>query len=114
MKRSGFKTRAKPMRRISPEEAAKRLEWRKITDRRMRETYGKCEANIQRKCWGSASHGHHILPRGRGGENTYENCAVVCLSCHGFIHEHPNEAVKLGLLKRGKKKITVSSLGCGD
>ncbi len=108
MKRSSFKPRSKPMRQCSREQTMESLKWHAITDRRMRETYGKCEANIERRCWGSASHGHHILPRGRGGENTYENCMVVCLSCHRWIHEHNNKACHMGFLKRGKRKITMS------
>ena len=42
---------------------------------------------------------HHILPRSRGGKNEIDNLIPVCAMCHMWIHAHPAEAKKHGLLR---------------
>lgn len=65
---------------------------------------------IDRTCRGKAlfpqivcsgmMHGHEIKPRGRGGSIVDKsNIVLVCFSHHRYLHDHPDEATRLGLLK---------------
>lgn len=33
-------------------------------------------------------HAHHRIPKGRGGTNDPENGHLLCMRCHGAIHDH--------------------------
>lgn len=48
-----------------------------------------------------AVHAHHIKRRSQGGDNSQWNLAHLCAHCHGWVHDHPAEAVKVGLLTHG-------------
>jgi hypothetical protein len=65
---------------------------------------GKCEARIILVCGRNEriAHRHHKLPRSHGGTNDLDNLLYVCDACHNWIHGHPAEAYKLGLLRRSK------------
>lgn len=52
------------------------------------------------RCWGRLDP-HHVLPRGRGGGDTADNLIVVCRAHHDWIHGHPRDAIRLGLLAAG-------------
>lgn len=45
-------------------------------------------------------HTHHVAPRSRRPDlrNDISNGKCLCNSCHSWVHEHPAEAVALGLL----------------
>ena len=52
-------------------------------------------------CDGRAVDIHEPLTRARGGSILEtENSMAVCRSCHTWIHDNPENATKLGLLKR--------------
>ena len=43
---------------------------------------------------------HERIMRSMGGDPLdANNCLAVCRDCHSWLHSHPNEATKLGLLK---------------
>lgn len=44
-------------------------------------------------------HAHHLQPRGRGGSDDPANGLWVCWEAHDWIHDHPEEAERLGLLR---------------
>lgn len=44
---------------------------------------------------------HHLLARGRGGKHDLENLLTLCLRHHAWVTEHPAEASRLGLNRRG-------------
>ena len=50
------------------------------------------------KAPGGALDPHHILPRGRGGKDTYDNLVSLHRKCHRYIHEHPAEGKRKGFL----------------
>ncbi len=85
-----------PLRRQSTKQRRKQKAWKEIVEERMEVTQGQCEFP---KCYSRAVDGHHVQPRGSGGENTYENCAVYCRAHHDEIHAHEMLARLAGLLK---------------
>lgn len=58
---------------------------------------GWCEARLP-GCTGRATHVHHVLPRSAGGTHDLVNLLDLCGSDHRWVHLHPVEARKLGLL----------------
>jgi hypothetical protein len=59
----------------------------------------KCQAaNLARgvKCY-SALELDHIIPRGRGGNDTLDNVWALCTKCHTVKHGEPWAATVLGL-----------------
>ena len=42
---------------------------------------------------------HHILPRSAGGNEDADNLITLCRRHHRWVHEHPADARKRGLLK---------------
>jgi hypothetical protein len=62
--------------------------------------FPRCQAHIEGTCTGSSDDVHELLPRSAGGSILdRDNCICVCRLCHGWIHNHTVEAMKLGLLK---------------
>lgn len=62
----------------------------------------ECQARLRglpNLCSG-ALHGHHVLPRGRGGLDHPSNLITVCAYHHDIIHLYPGQAYELGLLQR--------------
>ena len=52
----------------------------------------------------SIEHGHHIVPRSRGGSNTLVNIAGLCESCHTKVHNDEDAAARLEKIKAGQNK----------
>lgn len=48
---------------------------------------------------GGALDCHHRLRRSQGGKDEEQNLVSVHRLCHGYIHEHPEEAKRRGFLK---------------
>lgn len=61
----------------------------------------RCEARTE-VCAGHATQVHHVLPRGRGGDDDLGNLLAVCLPCHSHIHAHPVESLERGWLRSRK------------
>lgn len=58
-----------------------------------------CEAATE-ACEGEAVDGHEVLPRSAGGSATDPaNILLVCRACHTWIHGHPEQSRKMGLLR---------------
>lgn len=64
-------------------------------------------------------HAHHIAPRSRRPDlrHVVSNGKCLCNSCHTWVHEHPKEALKLGLLsgdayELARKKPQGEKHGC--
>lgn len=55
-------------------------------------------------CWRCGKsdpvHAHHRLPKSQGGKDTPENCLVLCLTCHVYVHDHPTESYATGAMLR--------------
>jgi hypothetical protein len=47
---------------------------------------------------------HHLQPRGRGGADTADNLASLCRAHHRWVHDHPQQATLLGLLRSARPK----------
>jgi len=60
---------------------------------------GACEARIDGICSGPATHVHHRLTRGQGGDNSMENLCALCFQCHRYIHNHPEWSYANGWLR---------------
>jgi hypothetical protein len=43
---------------------------------------------------------HHILPRGRGGQDMPSNLIRLCRECHSWVHANPLKAEEAGLLRK--------------
>lgn len=70
---------------------------------------GQCEFRWdidgqQARCFLSARHLHHRLPRSAGGKHTADNLLALCRPHHEYIHAHPAESYAAGwLLRRGTR-----------
>jgi 5-methylcytosine-specific restriction endonuclease McrA len=85
-----------PLRKRSKKGRAKAAEWAKVCAMRLELCAGRCQ-----RCGVVAHlHGHHKLPRSQGGENTSENCAMLCSNCHEEVHNFPSLAYRTGWLLR--------------
>lgn len=58
----------------------------------------RCEARVCEWCEDRGLQCHHRLRRQHDGPNTPENLVAVCPDCHAWIHGHPDQAYRLGLL----------------
>ena len=104
MKRSGPLVRRKPL----PRGTVKAPRWKgrkSATWHRSRvwvegRASGLCEARTP-DCTGRGAHAHHMRMRSQGGSDGTENLLWVCPPCHAWIHAHPAESYRLGLLVRG-------------
>jgi len=68
------------------------------------ETYGQAEADLLNeryaRCNGLAVELHEPLTRARGGSILDPaNTVAICRSCHDWVHDHPEAATKIGLLR---------------
>jgi hypothetical protein len=109
----GFKKTFHPMKRskINPVSKLKhRLEKRFVPPEIIAEVKkrsgGICESGIcervingQRCNRPAMKQPHHILMRSRGGKHTLDNLKDLCFIDHTWVHDHPAEATKEGLLK---------------
>lgn len=59
---------------------------------------GYCEARIEGVCVGTPDHLHHVRRRSQGGPDTVANLKCLCDRCHEWTHQHPHNAVEMGLL----------------
>ena len=95
-----------PLRRISK----KRAKVQRQRARMVSEELAKrelCEAGSiiylhgkQARCAGLAVELHEPLTRARGGSILDpDNTVAICRNCHRWIHDHPEAATELGLLK---------------
>lgn len=101
MRRTPLK-RGKPLKRTAFKRKNKRTaEWRNARGVVLKRCDDRCEARL-RGCGGGAEHVHHVLRRSQGGGNEPENLLGVCFRCHEWIHAHPKEAARLGLLRLRK------------
>lgn len=110
LKRSEFKRKPpKPSEAAKRRRAAKREalqqrieEWRKVRALVVDRSRGLCQAGIRGVCTVRGEHVHHVLLRSQGGPDEDWNLIHVCNACHGWIHAHPAEAVRLGLIRQRK------------
>lgn len=49
-------------------------------------------------CERLGAHAHHLRIRAQGGTDAHTNLAWLCAACHRWVHSHPLEAARLGLL----------------
>ena len=77
--------------------------------RNMRKEVFHRDGETCQRCGGRGSHAHHIIPRGRGGEDTHDNLTLLCWRCHEWVHEHPKAATEEGWLKPGRLSKTVNT-----
>jgi 5-methylcytosine-specific restriction endonuclease McrA len=56
-------------------------------------------------CLGTHLHVHHIVSRARAPELALEpsNLVTLCLLAHDWVHAHPAEATRVGLLKSASR-----------
>lgn len=64
----------------------------------IRDHYGPMPVCHWPGCGYWASDSHHLLPRGRGGQDGPEHEVPLCRTHHDRAHDHPREAAELGLL----------------
>lgn len=54
-----------------------------------------------RRCGASSAAGlnaHHVALRARGGVHHVANLVTLCVSCHAWVHAHPEQATEEGWL----------------
>lgn len=103
MKRGGELKRTSMRRRPLKKkgETDQQAVWRIVRQEVLERDQYSCQASelVGDACFGSL-HVHHLLPRGRGGEDVLSNLKSVCLWHHQWIHDHPADSYRLGLLRR--------------
>lgn len=52
----------------------------------------------------SIEHGHHIVPRNKGGSDILVNMVGLCESCHNKVHNDEEAVAKLEKIKAGQNK----------
>jgi hypothetical protein len=105
--------RPSPLRKVSAKQKARLAAWSIVTLNRMVRVGNKCERcgdggpTLVRGGKSGASlrlkrlQGHHRLLKSQGGEDTDENCRVLCHECHREVHDNPAESYAAGwMLKR--------------
>lgn len=90
--------RNKPLQSKPAPKTPEELDAREKVETRSR---GKCEARIPGVCQGQAREFQHRLAKAHMGPWTASNGLAVCGhgnldGCHGYIHQHPTEAVANG------------------
>lgn len=63
---------------------------------------GRCERCTARLVVGKFAY-DHVIADALGGEPTLENCAVLCVACHGL--KTPSDTTKAAKVKRIKRKL---------
>lgn len=120
MKHSQLRRSSKPMKRsrISRKARAKRFQilradsiWSQAVRQRDDHRCKRCSKRDERN-----NHAHHVAPRSRRPDlkRDLNNGITVCPECHNWIHSHPIEAEKLGLLssetyEKNRRESTVNS-----
>jgi hypothetical protein len=95
--------RGGPIRPVSAARAAENRQRRAVLDQ-LAQTQPWCSARVPDVCTGRAQDGHELLRRSQGGSITDPNNVVgVCRPCHGWIGEHPAQAVARGLARWGMR-----------
>lgn len=92
----------KPIPRVSRKKRMADAEWKRVTNQRRMQVFGRCEIGIHGICLGRGSQGHHRKLRSAGGGNTLCNCLWVCGPCHSAIHDSPALAREHGWIISGK------------
>lgn len=69
----------------------------KVKTRVRHATGGRCEFP---DCRRQGTQYHHRLMKSQGGLGTFENCMLVCLDHHAYIHANPAESYGEGWLIR--------------
>lgn len=61
---------------------------------------------ICQKCGSKGGHAHHIGTRSKRPDlrHVLTNGITLCTSCHAWVHHHPKEAIKMGLLSNESYK----------
>lgn len=89
---------------VSDIQHAKNKAWETVRKVALQRDGNSCQARFK-GCNKRATDVHHILPRGRGGTNELSNLISLCAWCHTLspksVHNDPEHAKKLGLLKEG-------------
>lgn len=73
---------------------------------------GGCQLGIPHQC-NSIIDPHHVVPVGRDSTLRLEptNLVALCRVAHDWVHDHPAEATKLGLLKSSALSPDPQKLG---
>lgn len=90
------------MRQVSKKKAVANRAYKRSQEIVLERSGGVCEVRLP-GCLGRARNTHHVLPRSAGGTDDPENLLALCGSgttgCHGWLHAHPEEARKMGILR---------------
>jgi hypothetical protein len=116
--RSKSQMKRSPLRRVSAKKRRDLAVWKEVTKTRA-ERVGHCELYTPvcpdktrrmpvEEFLGMAV-GHHWLPQGQGGADTYENCRVAHPICHDYAHRNPKEAYEKGWICRKQERGAITT-----
>lgn len=54
----------------------------------------------EHRCFGERETMHHLRKAGQGGAYTFDNLVLMCASGNDWVEDHPNDAHRIGLVKR--------------
>ena len=87
------------LRQVSAKKAARNETWATIrADVLARDMGCRGQAILDVRCGGPVDV-HHIRRRGQGGTDELDNLIALCRSCHAWVHDHPDRARAIGLLR---------------
>jgi len=84
--KNGTRLKRTKLNPISKKTQARKQKWNELVKRLIEErAHGRCEECHELPDF-RGLHGHHIIYRSQGGEDTEENCIVLCGRCHDLAH----------------------------
>ena len=102
MKRSPLKRSTKRIAPRSAKRIAEAPKRRAVKSLAMLRADGRCEARdvLDHDCEGPLD-AHELIPRSEypGGHLDQRNVIIICRVAHDWVHDHPKDAYRVGLLK---------------
>lgn len=90
------------LRAFGKKSRARRAAWAEVVEhfRATTSVCWACDVHHLPACTGRYEHTHHVLPRSAGGPDTRANALPCSDVHHRWIHNHPDQSYRLGLLER--------------
>jgi len=90
-----------PIRSVSRRKAGTAIDRESVREQVFARDRWTCQFPKPHRCFGGLTF-HHVLKASAGGTYSAENGLSLCVWANDWVEDHPDEAVRLGLVKRRK------------